>query len=130
MGEIAEAMMDGTLCAGCGEYLEKVALGFPDYCSSCKPMKPRGHIIKAMLVKKMVTPLGPKQLKRLQRVKDWTDKPAGMYPGVLLEDATAKFRSLVNVGYAELYEPHNPIHKTRVVITELGRKILEKENES
>lgn len=35
MGEIAEAMLDGTLCAGCGEYLGEEA-GFPIYCEGCQ----------------------------------------------------------------------------------------------
>lgn len=33
MGEIAEMMLDGTLCAGCGEALEGEGEGFPRYCS-------------------------------------------------------------------------------------------------
>lgn len=33
MGEIAEMMLDGTLCEGCGVYLEGGAQGFPGYCS-------------------------------------------------------------------------------------------------
>ena len=32
MGEIAEMMLDGTLCEGCGEYLGSDA-GYPQYCS-------------------------------------------------------------------------------------------------
>lgn len=32
MGEIADMMLDGTLCEGCGEYLGE-GMGFPDYCS-------------------------------------------------------------------------------------------------
>lgn len=31
MGEIAEGMLDGTFCEGCGEYLGSDA-GFPQYC--------------------------------------------------------------------------------------------------
>lgn len=35
MGEIADMMLDGTLCEGCGEYLENGAdMGIPDYCSA------------------------------------------------------------------------------------------------
>jgi len=34
MGEIAEMMLDGTLCASCGTYMEGEAVGFPSYCSS------------------------------------------------------------------------------------------------
>ncbi len=32
MGEIADAMLDGTLCEGCGEYIGSDA-GYPQYCS-------------------------------------------------------------------------------------------------
>lgn len=33
MGEIADAMLDGTLCEGCGTYIG-AGDGFPAYCSS------------------------------------------------------------------------------------------------
>lgn len=33
MGEIADMMLDGTLCEGCGVYLEGEANGYPRYCS-------------------------------------------------------------------------------------------------
>jgi hypothetical protein len=37
MGEIADAMLDGTLCACCGAYMGSDA-GFPQYCSrQCTP---------------------------------------------------------------------------------------------
>jgi len=36
MGEIAEAMLDGTLCASCGDFLG-MDEGFPIYCSACAP---------------------------------------------------------------------------------------------
>ena len=32
MGDIADAMLDGTLCAGCGEYIGNDS-GYPGYCS-------------------------------------------------------------------------------------------------
>ena len=32
MGEIADAMLDGTLCEACGEYMGSDA-GYPQYCS-------------------------------------------------------------------------------------------------
>lgn len=35
MGEIAEMMLDGTLCEGCGEYLGGESLGFPMRCGGC-----------------------------------------------------------------------------------------------
>lgn len=32
MGEIADMMLDGTMCEGCGEYMGE-GDGFPQYCS-------------------------------------------------------------------------------------------------
>jgi hypothetical protein len=38
MGEYAEMMLDGTCCAGCGEFMDGSGDGFPRYCSeACKP---------------------------------------------------------------------------------------------
>lgn len=34
MGDVAEMMLDGTLCAGCGEFLDQEPQGFPGYCSA------------------------------------------------------------------------------------------------
>jgi len=34
MGEIADMMLDGTLCEGCGEYLG-TDNGFPTRCNAC-----------------------------------------------------------------------------------------------
>lgn len=36
MGEIADMMLDGTLCEGCGVYLGDEC-GYPRYCSGCRP---------------------------------------------------------------------------------------------
>lgn len=38
MGEIAEMMLDGTMCAGCGEWLNggEDGDGYPEYCGSCQ----------------------------------------------------------------------------------------------
>lgn len=33
MGEIADMMLDGTLCEMCGSYLNEEEAGFPRYCS-------------------------------------------------------------------------------------------------
>lgn len=35
MGEIADMMLDGTLCEGCGVYLGN-GKGYPQYCQNCK----------------------------------------------------------------------------------------------
>lgn len=38
MGEIAEMMLDGTLCACCGDYLgDDDGWGIPSYCPGCEP---------------------------------------------------------------------------------------------
>lgn len=34
MGEVAEMMLDGTLCEGCGEYMGSDGFGIPRYCSA------------------------------------------------------------------------------------------------
>ena len=39
MGEIADMMLDGTMCQGCGEFLGD-ALGYPTYCAACSPEFP------------------------------------------------------------------------------------------
>lgn len=47
MGEIADSMIDGEMCQSCGEWLGD-ATGYPRYCSSCQPSKPKnGKLGKA-----------------------------------------------------------------------------------
>lgn len=40
MGEIADMMLDGTLCASCGDYLGDDT-GFASYCIGCEPKSRR-----------------------------------------------------------------------------------------
>lgn len=35
MGEIAEMMMEGAICEGCGAYLADAGEGFPQLCAGC-----------------------------------------------------------------------------------------------
>ena len=35
MGEIAEMMLDGTMCQQCGEYIGE-PVGYPIYCENCE----------------------------------------------------------------------------------------------
>ena len=46
MGEIAEMMLDGTLCQQCGEYIG-TDNGFPTFCAGCQtdeePERPKLH---------------------------------------------------------------------------------------
>ena len=37
MGDIADMMLDGTICEGCGEFLDNDGPGFPRYCAGCEP---------------------------------------------------------------------------------------------
>jgi hypothetical protein len=46
MGEIADMMLDGTLCEGCGVYLEGDGDGIPRYCSSCRRIQGPGPSMK------------------------------------------------------------------------------------
>lgn len=52
MGEIAEAMLDGTLCEGCGEYLGS-DIGFPQYCSSCRSDEESDRKTRLKIVEQM-----------------------------------------------------------------------------
>lgn len=36
MGDIADMMIDGTLCQGCGVYLEDESYGVARYCAACQ----------------------------------------------------------------------------------------------
>lgn len=36
MGDIADMMLDGTLCEGCGVYLDDSMGDFPQRCASCQ----------------------------------------------------------------------------------------------
>ena len=43
MGEIAEMMLDGTLCQGCGLFLNEDPPGYPVSCPECRrASQPRG----------------------------------------------------------------------------------------
>lgn len=48
MGDISEMMLDGTMCAGCGEFLGQ-GEGYPKFCKECQDemdavkRKPKKH---------------------------------------------------------------------------------------
>lgn len=42
MGDMADALLDGIFCQGCGELLDEAGTGFPGYCIDCQPT-PRGR---------------------------------------------------------------------------------------
>lgn len=43
MGEISEMMLDGTLCEGCGVFLNDDPPGYPCRCPDCKPKEKRAR---------------------------------------------------------------------------------------
>ena len=52
MGEIAEMMLDGTMCEGCGEFLDGEGAGYPRYCSpQCARDRGAEHDNEALIAK-------------------------------------------------------------------------------
>lgn len=124
MGEIAEMMLDGTLCQGCGEYMGG-GLGFPGFCRACEPSarKPRNRDKKATrIAQAQAAPIGKKRLRWLREAS--YENNGGLYPGARADLAPGVFRDLEKLGWVRLYTPHNPAHKDRYVITEAGREAL------
>lgn len=60
-GEIAQSMLDGTLCAQCGAYLG-TNNGYPTYCRSCRKNAP---IAKHRIRMKLKCPHCPRHVKLL-----------------------------------------------------------------
>lgn len=46
MGEIADMMLEGDLCGGCGVYLPGEGFGVPRYCRDCKRDQPKAAPVK------------------------------------------------------------------------------------
>lgn len=51
MGDIADMMLDGILCEGCGVYLDGIAPGYPRYCHSCSKNTVHSNITKPARIK-------------------------------------------------------------------------------
>jgi DNA-directed RNA polymerase subunit RPC12/RpoP len=75
MGEIADMMLDGTMCQGCGVWLHDGAdgPGYPGYCSDCRRElgpEPKDHIeppkpkVKCPTCGRKVRAIGLKQHQR------------------------------------------------------------------
>lgn len=134
MGEIAEMMLDGTMCEGCGEFFDDIinggeAPGYPRRCRACRVPTPKGYLRPTSQPQKPLPqpPLGAKDIKWLKHLLDFTDRPLGMYPGDHWSLAPARFEKLAKRGLVRLYEPHNMAHKARAVITDAGRAALKGE---
>lgn len=60
MGEIADMMLDGTLCEGCGEFLGNSG-GFPSYCYECsreRNLAPPSEKVRCPICRKKVKAVG------------------------------------------------------------------------
>ena len=139
MGEIAEMMLNGTMCECCGVFLDEDSWdqGFPGYCSeecardrgalpTCKPIKAnrKSTVIQA----NGRLDLSEKLFKRLKSLamfgtEDGSLTPkAGqsMYAGMSWEMASRQFEKLQARGFVERRSPYNPVHKDKAVITQAG----------
>ena len=68
--------------------------------------------------------LSEKLINRLRSIERSTDRRVGMYRGEYWEAAKRQHSRLEALGLIQQEMPHNPSHKPRVVITELGRSVL------
>lgn len=126
MGDIADMMLDGILCAGCGVALDDVCEdgfetpGYPRYC--CKGCEPAGELRKARKPDNM-----PISAKLLRTLADAARKGRGTeYDGERWDSSPAQFAKLERRGYVECWQPHNPAHMPRAIITDAGREALAK----
>lgn len=119
MGEIADMMLEGVLCATCGTYIGE-GNGFPEYCcGACEPDDFGTARAKPLL------PQVPQQLsKKLLQKLEWCKYKTTMYEGAHWEDAPAQFTKLERMGLVRCEQPHNPVHKARAVLTPEGRALL------
>lgn len=72
MGEIAEMMLDGTLCEGCGVYMPGEGYGVPRRCRDCRPSKKKQkamnvarHEAEQAAAKKHPCPVCGKRLRKV-----------------------------------------------------------------
>ncbi len=121
MGEIADMMMEGQMCQGCGEIMGD-GDGYPVFCDSCQ--EENGCDEHGEKIKTVKVVLGKKFVNRLMLCRDLTDRQIGMYAGDYLESAPTQYKRLCDLGFAAVEEPHNQVHKDRVVITNAGREYL------
>jgi hypothetical protein len=62
MGEIADMMLDGTLCEGCGEFLGADG-GFPQRCAACSRDSSASSAIDAVIGTKVPCPTCKRHVK-------------------------------------------------------------------
>lgn len=139
MGAIADMMLDGTMDCETGEWNfdGEDGPGWPMTSAeaaafsrdNAAPDRSRTPITNhkkraARAAMAAASPLGKKHRRWLAEA---AYAPGGTcYPGVLADAAPGVLRDLERMGFVTLYEPHNPVHKARYVITAAGREKLER----
>lgn len=109
MGEIADAMLDGDLCEGCGEYMEGGS-GFTRRCAGCEPPRSSRASFKCAPT---IDEVFAKDL--FSKPRRWLER-ASATGGVSLAEAPAYLTKLERRGHVKLVKA-----TAMCFITALGR---------
>jgi hypothetical protein len=115
MGDIAEMMLDGTLCQGCGEFLGGDD-GLPGYCAGCAPRpsrakrKPEPVAATPRKVRTYLREVSRAPDGRSVRPSEWND---------------LRFQACLAAGWVTYEKPSNRWRTVR--ITDAGRAALTSE---
>lgn len=130
MGEMAEMMLEGVLCACCGGYIDDGGGdGIPRYCSAqcerdCgaapKTRKPKRHHAPTAA---QVPVMRRADVKWLHLA---AGRPSSGYFGVQWDMSESAFLRLRKLGFVEYSQPRNPVHKARAIATDAGHAVLAK----
>lgn len=122
MGEIADLMINGDICEGCGCELDGEGDGFPRRCAGCGGNTRDFDTTPRKARKPDNMPISAKLMRTLA---DAARKGSGTeYDGERWDSSPAQFAKLERRGYVECWHPHNPAHMPRAIITAAGRDAL------
>lgn len=119
MGEIAELMINGDICEGCGCELGE-GDGYPRRCEGCGGKSRENPEPRQRKMPLSRQPLSAKQLQKLE----WASAKSSMYEGCNWDEAPGQFNRLETLGLVKCVQPHNPAHKAKAVLTDAGRAAL------
>lgn len=119
MGEIADLMINGDICEGCGCELDGQGDGFPRRCFGCGG---RTRDFDPVAKQHPAQPISAKLLRTLESAA--RKGSGGEYDGERWDSSPAQFAKLERRGLVECCHPHNPAHMPRAVITTAGRELL------